>query len=136
MNREIEIAKRKARSITRITKTVFPGDTNHHNTLFGGQALSWMDEVAFIAATRFCRKPLVTVSSDKIDFKESIPAGSFADLEANIVHVGRTSLKVQVDIYLESMYKDDRHKAISGIFSFVALDEDKKPTPVLPDGLL
>ncbi|MBV4492680.1 hypothetical protein HU760_019010 [Pseudomonas sp. RD9SR1] len=39
--------------------------TNHHNTLPGGTALAWMDEVSFIAATRFCRLPLVTVSTER-----------------------------------------------------------------------
>jgi hypothetical protein len=73
MNNDAQIAKRMAHAVTRVTKTVFPGRTNHHNTLFGGEALAWMDEAAFIAATRFCRKPLVTVSSDRVDFKESIP---------------------------------------------------------------
>jgi len=116
------------------TKTVFPGRTNHHNTLFGGEALAWMDEAAFVCATRFCRKPLVTISSDRVDFKEPIPEGSLVELVASIGHLGRTSLVVDVNVYVESMYKDDKHKAITGSFKFVALDQDKKPTPVL-DGL-
>ncbi len=78
--REQEIQRRIALSETRVTKAVFPPTTNHHNTLFGGTALAWMDEVSFIAATRFCRLPLVTVSSDRIDFKHAIPAGSIVEL--------------------------------------------------------
>ncbi|MEH8020775.1 MULTISPECIES: acyl-CoA thioesterase [Rheinheimera] len=131
MNNEALIAKRMEHAVTRVTQTVFPGRTNHHNTLFGGEALAWMDEAAFIAATRFCRKPLVTVSSDRVDFKESIPAGSIVELVARVEHVGRTSLRVQVDIFVENMYSDDQHKAISGSFTFVALGPDRKPTPVL-----
>ncbi|GAB2993663.1 acyl-CoA thioesterase [Psychrosphaera aestuarii] len=118
---------------TYTTKTVFPGRTNHHNTLFGGEALAWMDEVAFICATRFCRKPLVTISSDRVDFKEPIPAGSIVELVASIAQLGRTSLVVEVNIFIEGMYQDDKHKAISGSFKFVALDDDRKPTPVLAD---
>ena len=114
MNNEALIAKRMEHAITRVTKTVFPGRTNHHNTLFGGEALAWMDEAAFIAATRFCRKPLVTVSSDRVDFKESIPAGTIIELVAKVEHVGRTSIRVHVDIFVEHMYNDDQHKAISG----------------------
>ncbi len=68
MTDEALLAKRIEYAVTRVTKTVFPGRTNHHNTLFGGEALAWMDEAAFIAATRFCRKPLVTVCSDRVDF--------------------------------------------------------------------
>ena len=116
---------------TYTTKTVFPGRTNHHNTLFGGEALAWMDEAAFICATRFCRKPLVTISSDRVDFKEPIPAGSIVEIVAHISTIGRTSLVADVNIFIEGMYKDDKHKAISGSFKFVALDENRKPTPVL-----
>ncbi|WP_299268751.1 acyl-CoA thioesterase [uncultured Psychrosphaera sp.] len=119
---------------TYTTKTVFPGRTNHHNTLFGGEALAWMDEVAFVCATRFCRKSLVTISSDRVDFKEPIPAGSIVELVANVSTLGRTSLVVDVNVFVEGMHKDDKHKAISGSFKFVALDEERKPTPVL-DGV-
>ncbi len=133
MNYTDLVAVRMAHAVTRVTKTVFPGRTNHHNTLFGGEALAWMDEAAFIAATRFCRKPLVTVSSDRVDFKEAIPAGTIIELVAKIEHVGRTSIRVQVDIFVENMYNDDQHKAISGTFTFVALGPDRKPTPVLGD---
>ena len=125
------IEQRIIESITSVTKTVFPGRTNHHNTLFGGDALAWMDEVAFIAATRFCRKPLVTISSDRVDFKEAIPAGTFAELVAAVTHVGNTSLKVDVSIFLERMHKDDKHLAISGSFTFVAVDDNHRPTPVV-----
>lgn len=130
--REQEIQRRTELSETRVTKAVFPPTTNHHNTLFGGTALAWMDEVSFIAATRFCRLPLVTVSSDRIDFKHAIPAGSIVELVGRVIKVGNTSLKVEVSVYVESMYSDGREKAISGVFSFVAIGEDKKPIAVLP----
>ena len=136
MTKQDIIEQRIKDSITSVSKTVFPSRTNHHNTLFGGDALAWMDEVAFIAATRFCRKPLVTISSDRVDFKEAIPAGTFAELVASVVHVGNTSLKVEVIIYLETMHKDDKHQAISGTFTFVAVDAEHKPTPVVCDKML
>jgi len=126
------ILERLEKSQSRITKVVFPSSTNHHHTLFGGKALAWMDEAAFIAATRFSKKRLVTVSSDKIDFKHAIPMGTLVDLIGKVIHVGRTSMKVEVNIYVEDMYSESREKAITGIFSFVAVDEDGKPTPVLP----
>lgn len=130
--REQEIQRRTELSETRVTKAVFPPTTNHHNTLFGGTALAWMDEVSFIAATRFCRLPLVTVSSDRIDFKHAIPAGSIVELIGRVVKVGTTSLKVEVEVFVESMSSDARERAISGVFSFVAIDEHQKPVPVLP----
>lgn len=127
----MRIEERMDLSETVIFKTVFPDTTNHHDTLFGGRAMAMMDEIAFIAATRFCRKRLVTVSSDKIDFTKAIPAGSIIELVARVIHVGRTSLKVQVDIFIEQMYQDGREKAISGSFTLVAIDAEKKPVSVL-----
>ncbi|MCG9746066.1 acyl-CoA thioesterase [Shewanella sp. Isolate8] len=124
------IRARIAQSEARVIKAIFPSITNHHNTLFGGEALAWMDETAFIAATRFCRKTLVTVSSDRIDFNKSIPAGTLAEIIANVIYVGNTSLKVEVNIFVEDMYQDHREHAIRGVFTFVALDEDRKPIKV------
>ncbi|NWL78321.1 acyl-CoA thioesterase [Pseudomonas taiwanensis] len=130
--REHEIARRTELSESRVTKAVFPPSTNHHNTLFGGTALAWMDEVSFIAATRFCRLPLVTVSTDRIDFKHPIPAGSIVELVGRVVKVGNTSLKVEVEVFVEDMYSATREKAITGVFSFVAIDDEKRPVQILP----
>ncbi|WP_108649858.1 acyl-CoA thioesterase [Dongshaea marina] len=129
------VTKRIEQSETRVTKAIFPSISNHHNTLFGGEALAWMDETAFIAATRFCRKPLVTVSSDRIDFKRAIPQGCLAELVARVAEVGNTSLKVEVNIYLEDMYRDEREHAIRGMFTFVALDEEGNSTKVWTEDL-
>lgn len=90
-----------------------------------------MDEVAFITATRFSRQVMVTVSSDRIDFKRPIPAGTIIELVGVVSHIGNTSLKVKVEIHIEQMYSELREKAVTGEFSFVAMDENKKPTPIL-----
>jgi acyl-CoA hydrolase len=116
---------------TKISKAIFPGTTNHYDTLFGGTALKWMDEVAFICATRLSRKQVVTISSDKIDFKKPIPSGHIAELVANVTKVGRTSISILVEIYTEAMYEDHRELAVSGEFVFVAIDENKKPVAVI-----
>lgn len=118
-------------SVTRVFKTVFPNTTNHYDTLFGGTAMALMDEVAFMTATRFSRKRLVTVSSDKINFTVPIPAGTIIELIGRVIHIGRTSMKVGVEIYVEQMYAEVRYRAIHGEFTFVAVDEEKKPTPIL-----
>lgn len=123
--------ERIEKSVTRIFKAVFPDSTNHYDTLFGGTAMHLMDEVAFITATRFCRQRMVTVCSDRIDFKKPIPAGTIIELFGKISHIGNTSLKVRVEIFIEQMYADDRQKAVSGEFSFVAIDDDKKPVKIL-----
>ncbi len=116
---------------TRIFKAVFPNTTNHYDTLFGGMAMQLMDEVAFITATRFARKRMVTVSSDKIDFTKPIPAGTIIELIGSIDHIGNTSIRILVEIYIEEMYSFERQKAISGTFTLVAIDENKQPVKIM-----
>ncbi|MFC0779799.1 acyl-CoA thioesterase [Flavobacterium sp. HJSW_4] len=127
------VEERIQKSETRIFKAVFPSTTNHYDTLFGGTALHLMDEVAFICATRFSRKKVVTISTGQIDFKKAIPAGTLIELVAKVDSVGRTSCKIHVDIFMEQMYSELRESVVSGTFSFVAVDENKKPTPILDD---
>jgi acyl-CoA hydrolase len=131
MHIEKNIEERIKLSETRIFKAVFPNTTNHYDTLFGGTAMHLMDEVAFITATRFARKRMVTVSSDRIDFNKPIPAGTIIELVGSISHIGNTSLKVLVEIFIEEMYSDARDKAITGTFTFVAVDEHKNPVKVI-----
>lgn len=126
----MDIARKIESSETRITKAVFPNTTNHYATLFGGTALQWMDEAAFITATRFSRQKIVTVCSDRIDFKTPIPAGTFVELVGRVVKVGNTSIQVQVTVYLEQMYDTTHEKAIEGLFTFVAVDDDMRPIQV------
>ena len=127
----MKLEERIHRSETRIFKAVFPNTTNHYDTLFGGTAMHLMDEVAFITATRFSRQKMVTVSSDKIDFTKPIPAGTIVELVGIVTEVGHTSLKVQIDVYIEQMYSDHREKAITGVFTLVAIDDHKRPVPVI-----
>ncbi len=128
---DLELRKKSAE--TSIFKAVFPNTTNHYDTLFGGTAMQLMDESAFITATRFCRQKVVTVSSDKIDFKRPIPAGSIVELVGKVIHVGNTSMKVSVEIFVEQMYSNERERAIHGEFTFVAVDENKNPVSILKE---
>lgn len=124
------LEERTKNSITRVFKAVFPNTTNHYDTLFGGTAMHLIDEVAFITATRFSRLRMVTVSSDRIDFKKPIPHGTIIELVGEVSRVGNTSLTVKVDIYVEQMYNNERDIAVSGNFTFVAIDEDKRPVKI------
>jgi acyl-CoA hydrolase len=127
----MNIEERITRSETRVFKAVFPNTTNHYDTLFGGTAMHMMDEAAFITATRFSRQIMVTVSSDRIDFKKAIPAGTIIELIGKVIHVGNTSLKVNVEIYVEQMYAEGRELAVQGNFTFVAINEHKKPVMII-----
>ena len=127
----MELQEQIKQAETRIFKAVFPNTTNHYDTLFGGTAMQLMDEVAFIAATRFSRQRMVTVNSDRIDFKKPIPHGTIIELVGKVSYVGNTSIKIKVDVFTEQMYCEGREKAISGEFTFVAIDDSKKPVKVL-----
>ncbi|OIQ24054.1 acyl-CoA thioesterase [Lacinutrix sp. MedPE-SW] len=118
-------------SETKIFKAIFPNTTNHYNTLFGGTALHMMDEASFICATRFSRKKVVTISTDKIDFEKPIPEGTIVELVARIHKVGNTSCTVKVDIFMENMYNYERELTVTGFFKFVAVNEQMKPIPIL-----
>ncbi|NKI73327.1 acyl-CoA thioesterase [Dickeya sp. CFBP 2040] len=130
MTQSLTIEERIQHSITKVAKVVFPTTINHHSTLFGGTALAWMDEISFITATRFCHKPLVTVSTEKINFTTPIPSGTIVELVGQVSRVGRTSLTVDVSVYLEQMYAEGRTNVITGQFNFVAVNDEGRPVPL------
>jgi len=117
----------------RMARMVFPDQTNHLGTLFGGQALSMMDEACFVAASRLARKTCVTVQVDRIDFRIPVRAGELVEVVARVVGVGRTSVTCDVELYAEELSTGDRRRATSGRFVFVAVDEAGRPTPVIPE---
>nr|WP_244977174.1 acyl-CoA thioesterase [Deinococcus humi] len=115
---------------TRVTHVVFPGATNHHGTLFGGEALSLMDSAAFIAATRYCRRKVVTRHLDAMEFTRPIPQGSLVELVARVVKTGRSSMTVLVELFIEEMYSEHRELGCAGTFVLVALGDDGQPIAV------
>jgi acyl-CoA hydrolase len=124
------MARRVTESETRVAKVVIPSTTNHYDTLFGGTLLGWMDEVAFITATRFGRCRFVTVSIERTDFNHPIPAGTIVELVGRVEHLGRTSVRVRVEVFVEQMYAADRLRAVTGLFTMVAIDEEKRPAEI------
>ena len=116
----------------RLTEIVFPDHTNHLGTLFGGQALAWMDKAAFIAASRYARCTVVTARSEQIDFHVAVPKGALVELVARVVASGRTSLQVEVEMHCEELSTGDERLATRGRFTMVALDAEGRPTPVPP----
>ena len=119
-------------SDTRMVHAIFPGDTNHYGTLFGGQAMAWMDQAAFICATRWCRKKVVTARSSAIDFRTPVPVGMIVELVARVTRVGRTSMTVLVEMWIEPMDHAERSLACQGEFVLVAVDSLNRPAAVPP----
>lgn len=109
---------------------MFPRVTNHHETMFGGAIMETMVEVAFITATRFARKSFVIVGCDQAQFLKPIPEQTLAEFIGRVKSVGNTSLKVEIQVFSEEMYTENRELSAVGVFSLVALDENKKPVPI------
>lgn len=62
---------------------VFPDQTNHYGTLFGGHALPLMDKAAFVAAAwRYSRRTVVTACSERVDFKNAVYYGNLIEMTA------------------------------------------------------
>lgn len=110
---------------------VFPGDTNHHGTLFGGSALAHMDKIAFLAATRHGRVPLVTACSDRIDFEAPAYAGEMIEATGRVVRVGTRSLDVEVELVAEALVSGERRRCTRGRFTLVAAKGTQAALPPL-----
>lgn len=119
-------------SYVEMTEIVHPGDTNSHGTIFGGRVVSLMDVAAATAAMRHCRMPVVTASIDKVDFVAPAREGFIISLRAAVTYTARTSLEIGVRVESESPLTGERRHTASAYLTFVALDENGRPTPVPP----
>lgn len=106
----------------RLLHMVFPDHTNHLGTLFGGQALAWMDMAAFIVASRYARSTVVTARSEQVDFNQPIHKGDLVEVIATITKVGRSSMHVDVEVVTENLLSGERKLCTRGRFVMVALD--------------
>jgi uncharacterized protein (TIGR00369 family) len=114
------------------TEHVLPGDTNSHGTMFGGAVLALMDKTAAIAALRFCRQLVVTASTERIDFRTPIRLGNIIEAQARVIHTGRTSMIVRIDVWAERPLTGERELCTSGYYVFVSVDEHGRPREVPP----
>ncbi|AKS37162.1 acyl-CoA hydrolase [Anoxybacillus gonensis] len=124
----MEVSVEQSKTIQ--TRLVLPSDTNHLGTIFGGTVLAYIDEIAAISAMRHARKAVVTVSIDKVDFISSAKVGDILKLEAFVYSTGRTSMKVFVKVETEDLFTGEHHLTTTCFLTMVAIDQNKKPTPV------
>ncbi len=111
---------------------VLPSDTNNHGTIFGGAMMAYIDEVAAIAAMRHCRSPVVTASIDSIDFLSPAKKNHSVCIEAYVTSTGTSSMEIFVKVVSEDLMTGARTLTATSFLTFVALDENGKPTPVPP----
>jgi acyl-CoA hydrolase len=108
-----------APGMTRLVDIVFPGDTNHHGTLFGGVGLAHMDKVAYIAAARHARVDFVTASCERINFDAPAQLGDIVELTGIVARVGRRSLSVELEFIAEAPLSGERRRCGHAVFNLV-----------------
>ncbi|GAX88812.1 acyl-CoA thioesterase [Effusibacillus lacus] len=128
--------KPPSESRTEMNDIILPAQTNNHGTIFGGEVMSYVDRIAAIAATRHCGKSVVTASFDSLDFLAPIRLGEIIILRASVTWTGRTSMEVMVTIEGENVERGERRVTGVSFLTFVAIDENGRPTevpPILPE---
>ena len=106
----------------RMVELVFPGETSHYGSLYGGHTMAAMAKAAFIAATRHSRRTLVMASVQRVDFTATVEAGAIIELAPVVTATGRRSLTVEVTLHAESPRSGERRLCGSGTFVMVAVD--------------
>lgn len=123
--------KKVADSQTEQVRILIYPDINGFGRLFGGKLLSWIDEIAGATARRHCGCDATTVAIDNLHFKSGAYLNDMIVLIGKITYVGRTSMEVRVDTYLEE--SDGTRRPINrAYFVMVAMGEDGNPTLVPP----
>ena len=103
-----------------------------HSSVFGGVIMSMVDRCAALSAIRHCGGQATTLSIDRVLFKEPIRIGELVEIRARVVHVGRTSMSITVDVYAEEIAAGTRRHTNECWLTFVHLDDEGHPAPVPP----
>ncbi len=122
--------KTVAESASEMVQVVLPNDTNPLGNVLGGRVMHWIDLVGAIVAYRHCHGPIVTASVDRLDFRHPIKLGEIAVLKARLVYVGRTSMEVLVDVFVDDPPKGTRNQTSAARVTYVAIDKRGRPVPV------
>jgi acyl-CoA hydrolase len=121
-----------AESQTTMTELMMPSMANNRGNVFGGVILSLVDKAGAVSAIRHAGGPCVTVSVDRIDFREPIHLGELVIAKASVNFVGKTSMEVGVRVEAEHVPSGGRRHTNSCYLTFVAIDEHGRPRQVPP----
>jgi len=119
-------------SETAVSELMMPQHVNHFGMVFGGVVLSMADRTAAVAAMRHAGRPCVTVSIDRVDFREPIYAGELVTCRAQVNFVGTTSMEIGVEVLAENLLSGEVRHTNTCLLTFVAIGEDGRPVPVRP----
>ena len=111
-----------------------PADANPHGDIFGGWLLSQMDLAGGAAASRRAKGRAVTVAITAMTFHRPVFIGDEVTCYAEIIKVGRTSITVKVESWVRRGIGEEQIAVTEGIFTYVAVGEDRRPCPVPPEG--
>lgn len=124
------ITEPKPRGRLALQTVAMPADTNANGDIFGGWLVSRMDMAAAIEARFHARSRVVTVAIDGMVFIKPVYVGDTVICYADLILTGHTSLKFNVEVWTASISSTDLKKVAEGMFTFVAIDENRKPHPV------
>lgn len=123
--------KTVSNSISSISNVMLPSQANPAGNVHGGEIMKLMDTAASVSAMRHCRKNVVTVRVDELIFHEPIYVGNLVTVNSRLSFTGKTSMEIKVEVWVEDMKsKNSSRIAQTAYFTFVALDENHKPTEV------
>lgn len=115
-----------------VAELMMPQHANLMGNVFGGVILALVDRVAAVCAIRHSRRQCVTVSVDKVDFREPIHVGELITAFARVNYAGKTSMEVGVKIVAENLLTGEKRHTNSCYVTYVALDDKGRPTEVPP----
>jgi acyl-CoA hydrolase len=112
---------------------VRPEHLNHHGFLFGGQLLKWVDELAWLCATRtYPKTTLVTVGMDKIHFRHRVANGAILRFQIEVIRLGTTSITCSVNVYADSPGETVEDHVFDTQVTFVNINPKGDKTPLAP----
>jgi len=117
-------------SISEYAELALPNDVNKLGNILGGKVMHLVDLAGAMAAIRHARLPVVTASVDSLQFLHPVHSGELILLRSSVNRAFRTSMEVGVKVITENLLTGDRLHTCSAYLTFVALDENGKPTPV------
>jgi acyl-CoA thioesterase YciA len=110
-----------------------PADANPHGDIFGGWLLSQMDMAGGTVATRRAKGRTATVAITGMSFHRPVFIGDEVTCYAAIVRIGTTSITVKVESWVRRGTGEEQIKVTEGIFTYVAIDSERRPRPVPPE---
>ena len=113
-----------------IRTIAMPADANANGDIFGGWLMSQMDLGGAILARGTAHSRVTTVAVDGMSFLRPVNIGDIVTCYAKLLTIGRTSMKIAVEAWVQRYVDSTSHHVTEGTFTYVAIDETGKPQPV------